>query len=284
MTESVFADIKGRSFPYRYKASIVVGTLVGGAPSDPNVARGWLETKLKGTTTEEQVQRMVSELMLTRKISADEALDEVNRSKNLNGFKRGPEVNELGLRTDPGYEGVLYYEGRQLKAALKEAVSVAVAAGKLRQQGWGTTRKWLSGYFPEHVFIEEERLYLHDTFGTPILEPTDILQQFVHTRFGSSIQYQEFVSDATFNFTIVADHLFTDTEWAMIWTTGEMNGLGASRSQGYGTYKVTRWEKDFSKAALADLKKLTDAEDHPEVAATVGDGALVVKTKRQKAA
>lgn len=279
MTESVFADIKDRSFPYKYKATIVVGTLVGGAPSDPNVARGWLETKLKGTTTEEQVQRMVSELMLARKISADEALDEVNKTKNLNGFKRDSELDSLDLPT--GMDGVLYYEGRQLKAALKEAVSVAVAAGKLRQQGWGTTRKWLSGYFPEHVFVQEEKLYLHDLRGTPIVEPSDILQQFVHTRFGSSIQYQEYVTNAKFNFTIVTDHLFTDTEWAMIWTTGEMNGLGASRSQGYGTYKVTRWEKDFSRAALADLKKLTD---ETEGGPANPNADLVVKTKKQKAA
>lgn len=281
MTESVFADIRDRSFPYRYHATITVGTLVGGAPSDPNVARGWLETKLKGTTTEEQIQKMVTELMLERKISADQALDEVNKMKNLNGFKRGVERDELGLRAEPGYEGVLYYEGRQLKAALKEAVSVAVAAGKLRQQGWGTTRKWLSGYFPEHVFIEEEKLYLHDLFGTPITEPTDILQQFVHTRYGSSIQYQEYVTDATFDFTIVTDHLFTDTEWGMIWTTGEMNGLGASRSQGYGTYKVTKWEKDFTKAGMAELKKLAqEIEDGP----ANPKAELVVKTKRQRAA
>lgn len=28
-----------------------------------------------------------------------------------------------------------------------------------------------------------------------------------------------------------------------IWTSGEQQGIGASRSQGYGRYEVTRWEK-----------------------------------------
>lgn len=275
MTESVFADIRDRSFPYRYHGTIEVGTLVGGVPSDPNVARGWLETKMKATTTEEQIQRMVSETMIERKMTAAEALDEVNKKKNLNGFKRGVAMdNELGLTAEPGMDGVLYYEARQLKAALKEAVSVAVGADKIKQQGWGTTRKWISGFFPEHVFILEEKLYLRDTNGTYFTEPTDILQQFVHTRFGSSIQYQEFVTNARFDFTVVADYLFTDKDWGAIWTTGEFNGLGASRSQGYGTYRVIRWDKEFSKTAEAELRKLE---------AEVTDDAMVVKTKKKAA-
>lgn len=270
MTESVFADIRDRSFKYRYHGTIEVGTLVGGIPSDPNVARGWLETKLKTSTTEERIQQMVSEVMVERKVTAAEALDIVNTKKNLNGFKRAMSTDNVDL------EGVLYYEARQLKAALKEAVSVAVAADKIKQQGWGTTRKWISGFFPEHVFILEEKLYLRHRDGTPVIEPTDILQQFVHTRFGSSIQYQEYVTDVQFNFTVVADYLFTDQDWGMIWTTGELNGLGASRSQGYGTYKVIKWEKDFTREAQADLKKLE--------AAVADDNVVVVKTKRGKAA
>lgn len=265
MSESVFAEIKGRSFPYTYHGTIEVGTLVGGIPSDPNVARGWLETKLKGVTSEEQLQRMVSEVMLDRKVTSDEALDIVNKMKNLNGFKRGRELDSQGLPT--GRDGVLYYEARQLKAALREAVGVAVGSDKIKQQGWGNTRKWISGFFPEHVFILEEKLYLHDSNGQPFLEPTDVLQQFVHTRFGSSIQYQEFVENAQFDFTVVTDYLFADKDWAMIWTTGEMNGLGASRSQGYGTYKVIKWEKDFnpSVAAKASAQALDDDDDVPTV-------------------
>lgn len=32
-------------------------------------------------------------------------------------------------------------------------------------------------------------------------------------------------------------------QWAMIWLTGEQQGIGATRSQGYGRYTVTRWEQ-----------------------------------------
>ena len=29
----------------------------------------------------------------------------------------------------------------------------------------------------------------------------------------------------------------------MIWLTGEQQGIGASRSQGFGRYEVTGWER-----------------------------------------
>src|SRR4029453_3158897 len=106
-----------------------------------------LETKIKGVTTEEQISRLVAETMTDRGVTADEALDIVNKLKNLNGFKRTA-------------DGQLYYEARQLKAALREAVSVAVAVGKLEMRGWGNTKKWITGFFPEHVFILEEKLPL----------------------------------------------------------------------------------------------------------------------------
>lgn len=263
MANSVFAAVRNRSFPYRYHGSIEVDTLVGGVPSDPNVAKAWLETKLKNTTTEEQLQRMVAETMVERKVSPDEALDIVNKLRNLNGFKK----DEEGL----------YYEGRQLKAALKEAVSVAAAVDKLKIQGWGSTRKWIQGFFPEHVFVLEQRLHLsqpdqNDTL-VPVKEPTGILQQFVHTRFGSSIQYQEYVSQATFHFTVVTDHLFTDGDWENIWTTGEMNGLGASRSQGYGTYRVIQWDKAFDKSAKVKEPEVEDLGD---------DDGPVVRTRASR--
>lgn len=277
MTASVFADVKGRSFPYVYNATIEVDTLVGGIPSDPNVAKGWLETKVKGVTTDEQISRLVTETMVERKVTADEALDIVNKLRNLNGFKRTR-------------GGVLYYEGRQLKAALREAVSVAASVGKIKIQGWGNTRKWIQGFFPEHVFVQEVQLPLRvqsrdpssdeflDEVFTPATEPTDILQQFVHTRFGSSIQYQEYVERARFDFTIVSDYLFSDKEWGGIWTTGEMNGLGASRSQGYGTYRVVKWEPQFSKATLKAIAAAEVAQDLEE--SNIEE--LTVTTKKSK--
>ena len=228
---SVFEDQILKSYPYQFDGAIHLDMVLGGIPSDPRVAEGWLRTKIVDST-DQRIQDMVAETMVERGITAEEALVLVNEKKNLNGFKRGV----ADRPQHAGHVGELYLEGRQLKAALKEAVSVAVGANKIQQKGWGQTKKFLTNYLPEHVFVTNKELWLG------VREPTDVLQQFVHTHRGSSIQYQEYVRDTTVEFHVVSDHPFTQEDWGLIWTTGENQGLGASRSQGYGTYEVTRWD------------------------------------------
>lgn len=70
-----------------------------------------------------------------------------------------------------------------------------------------------------------------------------ISQRFVHTWRGSGIQMEEYVTDAKLAFTVTTDHDFSTEEWALLWLTGEQQGIGATRSQGYGRYEVTRWER-----------------------------------------
>lgn len=217
---SIFAKHQAEMFPHRFAGQLVVGTIAGGTPTDPKVAEGWLRTKLGDK--DDLIREMVAETMVERGVTADEAAGIVDNLKHLNGFKR----DEQGL----------YIEGRQLKAALKEAASCAVAAGKLTARGWGKTNKGLLSYLAEHVFVVEERLHLGVT------EATGINQRFVHTFRGSGIQYEEYVTDAKIDFTVMADHDFSEKEWAAIWTSGEQQGIGASRSQGYGRYEVTRWD------------------------------------------
>ena len=219
---SVFAKFRNDAFPFRFTGTLHIGVIAGGTPTDPKVAEGWLKTKL-GIDNEKLIQDMVAETMVERGVTLAEAVEEVNAHKNLNGFKR----DEQGL----------YIEGRQLKAALKEAASIAVAAGKLTQRGWGKTNKGLLSYFAEHVFVVEDRLHLGVT------DASGIAQRFVHTFRGTGIQYEEYVEDAKVDFTVITDHDFSEKEWAAIWLCGEQNGLGASRSQGYGRYEVTRWDR-----------------------------------------
>lgn len=219
---SVFAKFQPDMFPYRFSGELLVGCIAGGTPTDPNVAEGWIKTKLGAK--DDLLREMVAETMVERGVTADEAAKVVDSLKHLNGFKRDPEHG-------------LYIEGRQLKAALKEAASCAVAAGKLNARGWGKTNKGLLSYLAEHVFVVEDRLYLG------VAEPSGINQRFVHTFRGSGIQYEEYVEDAKISFTVMADHDFSEKEWAAIWTSGEQQGIGASRSQGYGRYEVTRWDR-----------------------------------------
>lgn len=218
---SVFEKFQAEMFPFRFTGQLHVGCIAGGTPTDPNVAEGWIKTKLGAK--DDQLRAMVAETMVERGVTAEEATKLVDTLKHLNGFKRD--------------ENGLYIEGRQLKAALKEAASCAVAAGKLNGRGWGKTNKGLLSYLAEHVFVVEDRLHLGVT------EATGINQRFVHTFRGSGIQYEEYVEDAKVDFTIMADHDFSERDWAAIWTSGEQQGIGASRSQGYGRYEVTRWDR-----------------------------------------
>jgi hypothetical protein len=217
---SVFAAFASKAWPHTFSGTLHVVNIAGGTPSDDKVAEGWLRTKL--ADRDDLIREAVAKTMVERGITADEAAAEVDNLKHLNGFKR----DEQGL----------YIEGRQLKAAIKEAASVAVASGKLNGRGWGKTNKGLLSFMAEHVFVVEDRLHLGVT------EPTGIVQRFVHTWRGTGIQYEEYVEDAKVDFTIKADHDFTNEQWAMIWLTGEQQGIGASRSQGFGRYEVARWE------------------------------------------
>jgi hypothetical protein len=224
---SVFESYRDKAFPYRFAGQLLVPTIAGGTPTDPKVAEGWLKTKL-GAEKGDVIRQMVAETMIERGVGVDEATEIVNANQHLNGFKRD----------DQG----LYIDGRQLKAAIKEAVSVAFAVGKLNRFGkdglrnsFGQTGKGIHGFVAEHIFVTEDRLYLG------VAEPTGVMQRFVHTHRGSAIQYEEYVQDARITFTVIADYDFPEAFWAEVWLCGEQQGIGASRSQGFGRYEVMQW-------------------------------------------
>lgn len=226
---SAFQKYLPKAWPYSYSATMVIDRIAGGIPTDPKVAEGWLRTKL-GEQSDDLIRQQVAETMVERGVSAEAAVEIVNSNRHLNGFKRD--------------SNGLYIEGRQLKAAIKEAVSCAVAVGKLPSRGWGATNKGSKAFVAEHIFVVEDKLPLGLT------EPTGIAQRFVHTHNGSGIQYEEYCDGVEIDFTIMSDHNFPEEQWALIWLTGGQQGIGATRSQGYGRYTVTRWEKvSASKAA-----------------------------------
>jgi len=253
--KSVFEEMRASSYPFRYEGELLLRNILGGTPSDPNVIEGWLRTKL-GLDKAVEIQNQVMKIVDERGITPEEATAEVAKNRSLNGFLRARcrDCDEVGPLC-PIEQHQLYVSGRQLKAGLKEAANIAVASGKLPARGWGTTNKGLLSFFAEHFFVIEDELLLTDQRETPVWEPTGVIQHFVHTRFGSALQYQEYVNNARLKFTVMADYYLTDEEWMFIWTTQEFNGLGASRSQGYGRHKVIQW-KDTT-----DLKVVAAAKD-----------------------
>lgn len=217
---SVFEKYDSKSYPHRFTGSLLIHSIAGGIPSDPKIAEGWLRTKFDDP--DQVIAEKAAELMVERGLDRDEALAAVSDLKHLNGFKR----DDAGL----------YIERRHLMAAIKEAACVAVAVGKLPSR-WGKTSKGIKGFVAEHICIIEDKLYLGVT------EPTGINQSFPHTFRGTGIQYTEYVDEAKIDFTVKSDYDFKAEEWAHLWLTGEQQGIGAQRSQGYGRYEVTRWEK-----------------------------------------
>jgi hypothetical protein len=226
--ESVFAKYTPSVWPYRFAGTLFIPSIAGGTPSDPNVAEGWIRSKT--TSKHDLVRDFVMTIMAERGISLEEATQEADRLKHLNGFKR----NDQGL----------YIDGRQLKAAIKEAASVARAADKLKDR-WGTTRKGVLSFTAEHIQVVDDRLYLHTEDGQPVTDAHEVVQSFPkNARTGQTgIQYTEVCHDVMLDFTVISDWEFTPEEWAIIWGTGEMQGVGATRSQGMGRYSVVRWDQ-----------------------------------------
>ena len=213
---SVFADITTTAYPHRFHGTLHVSVIAGGTPTDPKKAEGHIRSKM--FAPDDIIRDLVSTAMVERGVTADEAAEAVAMDKNLNGFRRDQEHG-------------LYIEGRQLKAAIKEAANV-----RWPKERWGPSKKGTRSFFAEHVFVPETRLYLG------VQAADDIIQRFVHTWRGDAIQYEEVVYDAKIDFSVITDHPFKREEWALLWLTGEQQGIGASRSQGYGRYEVVRWE------------------------------------------
>lgn len=228
----MFDKYRNEVWPMEYRGRIKITRICGGVPNDPNIAKSWLEKKL-GVSDNEQLQKLLVQTMLERSgdtpMTREEAIGEVIRQTSVNGFK----ADQYGL----------YIEGRQLKACLKEGISVAVAAKKIVATGWGATKKWITNYFPEHVFVVQDTLHLFDENGKHIVDRPEPTQRFVSTFRGNAISYDEILPEAYIEFNVITDHPFSEKEWATLWVTAEQQGLGANRSQGYGRFEVVAWDQ-----------------------------------------
>lgn len=235
---SVFEEWQNKIYKSRYQATLLVYELHGGVPMNPNVAKKWLEVVLAGSeahlaTLKDQI---IDEIGLEG-LSDDELLEEMSRRNNLNGFKRNATREPLAMGGEFGRNATdqLFIEGRQVKAMLKEAASIAVAGGHLNSRGWGKTNKGLLGFLAEHIFVEEDYIPLG------VSEPSGIHQRFVSTWKGTGIQLEEYVTDAKPSFVVATDYDWPKDFWPTIWTIAERNGLGAARSMGFGRFEVVEW-------------------------------------------
>lgn len=224
--KSVFAHHLNKVYPDRYRVVLHISELHGGVPSDPAVIEAWIRTKL-AESPDEVIADETARILIERGIDPtnispddmDEAIQAV-ANKRLNGFYRDPDSGELQIA------------GYHIKAAIKEAANIAWP-----KRRWGPSNKGTRSYIAEHVFVPEDKISL----GTK--EPAGIDQRQVNTWRGTSFKYEEFVTDVEVEFSLLTDAELSDDDWATLWVTGEQQGLGASRSQGFGRYSVVAWDK-----------------------------------------
>lgn len=225
---SVFADYEDKVWPFTYDVTLAVKDLHGGRPQDPRVVEGWIRSKIQNN--DERLRRLVQEAW--QSLGYDE--DDMNNPEKIEEA-----ITEAGKKALNGFyrmdDGELAVEGRQIKAMLKEATNIAYP--------WKATppRKYngksMKGAVSEHVFVVEDFIPLG------VKEPDGVDVRFSSTSTGRrAITREEFLEQVDVNFTMVTDMDLKKDVWAQIFVTGQMQGFGTSRSQGYGTFKVTRFE------------------------------------------
>jgi hypothetical protein len=264
----IFDPFIPKAWPITFEGRIrVVNEIHGGIPSNIVTIENWLKTRVdKGNTqlyTEEMAkavhqvweERGKQGIVPTDEVAqevTDEAIKRVAKNVGASGFKRG-------LPVDGEHNGQLFYEGRCLKACFKEGASVAYAAGKLLalekgkklsdkgKNSYGLTSKGIQSFTAEHVQILEDKLWLErrgeDDEIIPVMEPTDINVHPVHLWNGNALSQEEYVTGAEFNFTVMTDWEFPEEFWAMVWLTAQLQGIGSSRSMGYGRFEVIEWDR-----------------------------------------
>jgi hypothetical protein len=221
-----------------YQVSIqVLDKIVGGVPSSESVIKGWLKTRLQlgDRALQELTQKTLAERFPDRQPSADELAEALMTSEeapNINGFKRIPGTGELG------------YEGRCLKAAIKEWANSAYPGTDWPGKKAVATsfRKGLMSTASERVFVPA--IYI----GLGVTEPTGVEERIKHvmTPQGprSSIARVEYVEQPKLTFELrVHDDFLPWDAWGRVWERGEDIGIGADRGRSDGKFELLEFSK-----------------------------------------
>jgi len=200
-----------------------VREIVGGIPKNPEVIKAWVMSRAKRSgKTEEEAKKLVEKI--SEEVDAD-----VEAEKTWVTFKKD--------------ENGLYLEDRNVKAMFREAFSVL---GLFSGKG-AIARKQL---FQHGFVIKPWRIYFKRN-GKLIREPDGFHERTIHvmTMLGprSALKREDYVKPpVTVEFevwivksrgVITEEHLRDALEVA-----SEAIGLGASRSQGFGRFKVVKFK------------------------------------------
>lgn len=273
---SVFAKQAAEQYA-AYDVTIVLdGKLMGGVPKSVDLIEGWLRKNM-GITDQQELHREVLKTLagtldepvqeIEDAIAAEEVTDPIYQAAVATAQRIAGTNKTTGFKFD---SNGLYIEGRQLKAMMKECTNVGFAGER-----WGATRKGPKSYLAERVFVNPDRVYLGKQ------EPDGIDTVIGHVSDASgkraTLGYHEYVENVTLNFQLVVlDDSIRDADWPRIWIIAENNGLGALRSQGFGTFKVTAWTRSRDvKKALKEAAASEQAEAVQKASNGSGDPGRV---------
>jgi len=246
VSNSIFADHRNSQFEARRVTIQFVNRLIGGCPKDAKLVQGWLGKNM-GLEGEDLRIRMVLHLIeMGVDVPEDATVDELMEATD----KLAGEIKTQGFKVNE--DGRPYIESRQIKAGIKESVSILFPGGKAAgTYKWGKTGKGPAAYAAERAFVQPEQIIVADE-----VDGTDLFLGHVSGPRGkmSTIGYAEYVERPTISFVLLTarDSDDLDKAWPDIWTHMELNGIGARRSQGFGQFEVI----EFAKQDTTDIESI----------------------------
>ncbi len=203
-----------------YVVTIRLKDVVGGKPASPELIARWIEATCKKKSAEDRAKIVDAHIDTLDIVTGEKTEQQTTVFARVNG-------------------GALAIEGRQVKALLKESANIIKTIGP-------DDVKNLRSKVADQVFVEEEFIQLGRT------EPDEHLERPIHviTPQGprTSIKRVEIVKDATITFTIKRrrgndKQSVPEKTLLAILDYAQTVGLGADRSQGFGTFEVVSVEK-----------------------------------------
>ena len=219
-----------------YQGEHHLHTVVGGIPKDPDTIRKWLKARLELNDTEVMAlaEETIAEMGWTQ-IESSEQLDQLvdtvmAKDTKGNSFKMA--------------KGQLVIEGRNLKAAHKEAASALYPGVKPWPGHPGKeTRKGLAAYMTERVEVVDRYIPLGRT--KPDIEGEQRIKHVTGPQGKrSTINVVDLCEDVKIGFTIrVLDDFITPPLWQELWEYIELGGIGADRARGDGRGELNSWKQ-----------------------------------------
>ncbi len=212
-----------------YTLSLHCDELVGGVPRHPDMVRRWQESRWPRLRSngEQGPQSAGEATRLTLARLGDQALSDDDVTAVWTGFVS----DGAGLAL----------EARAVKAMLKESANVCRSLVRVNGKPLP-----LRARLAERVFVEPRMIPLGVT------EPTGTREKPIHVMTArgprTALKRTDYVSNAklTCRLKVLDDGVITEDILRMVLDHGSANGLGADRSQGYGTFVYELSRVDMS--------------------------------------